>query len=1422
MSVTFPLRWPLAVLLLALAVGLSGEEPVEVRAGDRVLLIGDTLFEREGVAAALETRLYQRWAPRAFTVRNLSVSADRPDGISRASFDPLPAGMARLTEQLALVKPTVAILGYGMAASLDQLAWQSGDPTLNPDAARYGEGYPAARFKDDLGKLMDAITASNGGAAVRFVLVAPIAPEDLRTGRPTMPDPAAHRALLADYVAVLRDVAQARGARFVDAAALLPGGGLTDNGIHPTPAGLERWADAVASALGWSGGGERTWTAPALAALRATLQRKNDLFFHRWRPANQTYLFGFRKHEQGRNGAEIGVFDTMIAEAETAIAAQVAGQPAPALPIKPAIGPAQEAVPAPAFQTSPGVEVALWAQNPLLSKPVHLAWDARGRLWVSSTPLYPMIEPGAVASDRIYVLEDTDHDGKADKATVFTDQLLIPSGLAPVERADGKAQAYVGASTELLLLTDTDGDGKADQRRVVLSGFGTEDTHHTLHTLYWGVDGRLYFDQSVYIHSHLETPWGVVRLNSGGVCSYDPRSERVAVFIKGLWNPWGHKMDAEGQSFFTDGAGSSGVNWGFPGAVFGPSEGSRATMPGISPGSYPKFCGLELVASPAFPADWQGNAITCDFRAHRVVRMAITPVAGKAGYVTADQADPIRTPDAFFRPIDAKLGPDGALYLADWTNSVINHGEVDFRDPRRDKDHGRIWRVTSSGLPPLAWKPVAGRSVPELCDALVSANAWERDSARRVLASAFDDAADAALTAWTAKQGTPIATRAAAFVRRSAGRDAAALAGLDVGAADQRAISARWLGDQSQAPDRLARLAKLATDEAPRVRLEAMRALARIPTIAAFDAALAAIAKVPGDDAHANFAALVTLDTFGKRWVDALVAGTWDPAGREAATVRALQILPANVGAPAAAKLLATQPHVEQDPWPELAAHAGDQAAIARLFAVAAASKDAGAQARLLAACGEAAGRGVPAPADVGALAGLLASPDVEVRKGALRLAGKWRRLELIAPLRDAVLEPAVANEAVAALQAIGGADAVHALEGLIDAAKDGDARRSALAALAKVDGGAALTHAWPLLAKAASQDEALGIWRALWPGSGVIDTVLKAGLPGDLSPTALAAGLASARELGNRGNALAERFAAAQPRPADTGAPPATLAEWVERTRRGDAGRGERLYFAPGTACIQCHAIGGAGGKLGPDLTTIGTSAPLDYIIESVLQPAAKVKEGYHAVTFKLKDGSFVVGIPFAESERAWSVRTPAGEQAVAKADVVSKEVGGSLMPPGLTQALSAADQADLYAFLGALGKPGAWDASDGRTARQFRVSGDQAEAAPGKLPATSPLLFSLVDGRVTPAQWRGVLGALPPGDKAFAVARFQLAAAATVTITFDGGWRPWVDGIPMEENSHEVALQAGEHSITVGVTRKTLPKELRVKVSVGRFVAP
>src|SRR5438876_5865591 len=360
------------------------------------------------------------------------------------------------------------------------------------------------------------------------------------------------------------------------------------------------------------------------------------------------------------------------------------------------------------FQVAEGFEVNLFAADPLLAKPIQMNFDPAGRLWVANSEVYPQIKPGQKANDKIIILEDRDGDGRADKTTVFADGLLIPTGVEP-----GDGGAYVANSTDLVHFADTKGTGRADRQRIVLSGFGTEDTHHILHTLRWGPDGMLYFNQSTYIHSHIETPHGVRRLGGGGIWQFRPETMRLEVFLRGLINPWGHHFDRWGQSFATDGAGGEGINYVVPGASYAWTPGASRIVAGLNPGS-PKYCGQDGLSGRHLPPEWRGNILTNDFRGHRVCRFVLTDDG--AGFAAQEKLELIKTNHPAFRPVDVKMGPDGAIYIADWYNPIIQHGEVDFRDPRRDLTHGRIWRVTAKGRPLVKRPQLIGMTTEDLLE----------------------------------------------------------------------------------------------------------------------------------------------------------------------------------------------------------------------------------------------------------------------------------------------------------------------------------------------------------------------------------------------------------------------------------------------------------------------------------------------------------------------------------------------------------------------------------------------------------------------------------------------------------------------------------------------------------------------------------
>jgi putative membrane-bound dehydrogenase-like protein len=789
----------LVLLLAAFSPSLArAAEPFELKDGDRVLFIGDTFFEREGDYGWIETRLTAAFPDRNVTFRNLGWAADSPMGKARASFDwnkPETDWLKRVKEQVALVKPTVAFLSYGMTAALELAETKPEDQPAKLE-----------KFKKDLGTLMDAIEEVSG-QKVRFVLVGSIHP-DARAMYP------AHVLRIvsatSEVESAIDTIANVRQARFLSVAGATAWKGKlqTDQWVHLSDEGYETAAEVFLKTLTGQFDPSQRPTAPTITGegslLRSAIVKKNELFFHRWRPENWTYLFGFRKGEQGQNGVEIPRFDPLIAQWDARIAKlrDLKNQdPATVKEVKDLLAAealAQKAVPqpraeqpTPTFDVADGFESTLWAENPFLHKPIQMNWDARGRLWIASSEVYPLIAPGQHATDSIVVLEDTNGDGVADKHTTFAVGLVIPTGVLP----DDRGGCYVAASHQLLHFADTDGDGVADKKTIVLASFGTEDTHHNLHTMRWGYDGHMYFNQSIYTHTHIETPWGVRNLNSGGIWRFNPDTWRLEVFCKGGCNPWGHHWDQYGNEFFTDGAGGKGVYHIMEGATYFTYSDMRREADSISAGNYPKFASLELVHSPAFPADWQGDAITCDFRAHRVVHFKMNEVG--SSYQTKEMPDLLRSTNVTFRPIDLRFGPDGALYIADWSNPIIQHGEVDFRDPRRDKEHGRIWRVAVKGTRTGKAPDLTRRSVSELLDGTLSKSGWEQEQSRVVLRQMTADKVLPAVKPWLAKQADPRAK-----------------------------LEAMWLYEAFEQPD-AELVSAVARDKNPELRTAAARQLSR-------------------------------------------------------------------------------------------------------------------------------------------------------------------------------------------------------------------------------------------------------------------------------------------------------------------------------------------------------------------------------------------------------------------------------------------------------------------------------------------------------------------------------------------------------------------------------------------------------------------
>lgn len=1417
-------RFLLLATLLLSTVPVGASQAFELHDGDRIALVGDTLIERAQESGWLETEMAADFPDRNFIVRNLGWSADTPAGTSRASFDFADPrkGFELLTGEIAQVKPTVVMLGYGMASSFE------GEPGL-------------AQFESDFNRLLDAIQAQAAGP-VRFVILSPLRHQKLP---PPLPDPAAHNAQLALYTDALRRIAAQRGIPFVDLydwKPALKARALTDNGIHLTPDGYRCMADEVARQLGWPRRVARAGK-NLIDELRQTVIRKDQLFFDRWRPQNQTYLFGFRKREQGQNAREIPEFDPLVQEADAEIARlqdlmqagkKAAPRPAPVAAAKPPF----KSLPLPHFTVAPGFEVNLWAEDPLLAKPIQMNFDPQGRLWVATSSIYPQISPGQVADDAIVVLEDTKGRGRADKSTVFADGLFIPQGVEP-----GDGGCYVGQSTELLHFTGELGHGKP-KKRVVLSGFGTEDSHHMVHTLAWGPDGMLYFNQSVYIHSHIETPNGVVRLNSGGVFHLRPSTMQLDVFLRGFWNAWGHQFDSFGQSFISDGAWVRGIDWGIPGATYAAYAELRRELESISPGQYPKFCGLEIVASQQFPDDWQGDFVTADFRAHSVVRFSVTDDG--AGYVTKEMPDVLTSTNVTFRPVDLKFGPDGALYVADWSNPIINHGEVDFRDPRRDHEHGRIWRITAKGRPLLPRRDMTKMPTEKLLDALLSPNLYDVQQARRVLAGRGKRVLGE-LHKWTARRTDPKAALEAVWICQCVGARNDALLDNVLQASDGRirAAGARVLSywprtrladagpDKGRpAPDDV--YEHLLADPFPRVRVEALRAIGSIPSLRSAGLALDTLNRPM--DRFIDYALWLTINDLAKPWLDGLRSGAWSAAGRENQLVFAFNAIEPELTGPALADVLKNQPLTRDGAgqWIELIGRAGLPDDVEGLYdKMLADGFDAGAMARAAAALNEAAtSRSVKPKSNLEKITQFFGAPDAKVRLEAIRLAGNWGGpgncySNLAALAGDGATAGPERAAAFASLKQIGGAKTIEALQPLAGENEPMNIRRPAVLTLVALDTRRFAPQAVSILSGMTNEEAALSFWRELFGVAGAGNAVVKA-LPRQGFPPAIGkAGLRALRESGQNQPELAlalSRVAGVGKEVELTDTEVRQLGELA--LNRGDAARGERIFRSPQQSCVNCHSIGGAGGRVGPDLTSIGASAPVDYLITSVLYPNKDIKDGYQSYLIETTDGDDVSGIPVRENDRELVLRTATGEDVtVLKSRIKGRKAGGSLMPSGLIDNVSQQGQLDLYRFLSELGKAGPFDASKGNVARLWKVAVDTDEkklVASGLSGDAWHRALSLVSGRMLGKDLAAAAQSTNSDLLAGALFRSVKSGPVRIELTAPAGAAAWVDGRPVAHEDFILAdLPAGVHTVIIKLEARTMPEAICLRSDDGTFLA-
>ncbi|MHC4880042.1 MAG: PVC-type heme-binding CxxCH protein, partial [Planctomycetota bacterium] len=359
-------------------------------------------------------------------------------------------------------------------------------------------------------------------------------------------------------------------------------------------------------------------------------------------------------------------------------------------------------------------------------------------LWVSCSLTYPHVYPGNEPNDKIVILEDTDKDGRADKSTVFADDLHIPLSF---EFGDGGV--YVSEQPHLSFLKDTDGDDKADVHEIVLTGFGTEDSHHSLHDFAWTPDGDLIFRESIFHHSQVETPYGPVRQQNSGWFRFTPREQRLTSF--GTYpstNPWGVTFDDWGQHVASHPVYAAAFH------SLDPTYPVQHPRPqGLQ--AYSGVCGHEFVDFDTFPEELRGHFIKVRYKPTNRVEIHKWK-EGPFGFEEEYVGDVIFSTNLSFIPVDLRYGPRGAMYVCDWYNPIKGHAQYSLRDDRRDRHSGRIWRITAKGHELQEPPKIAGAPIDELLDILKRPEYRYRYWAKRELRERDPAAVKTTLDGWVA------------------------------------------------------------------------------------------------------------------------------------------------------------------------------------------------------------------------------------------------------------------------------------------------------------------------------------------------------------------------------------------------------------------------------------------------------------------------------------------------------------------------------------------------------------------------------------------------------------------------------------------------------------------------------------------------
>ncbi|HSH96210.1 MAG TPA: PVC-type heme-binding CxxCH protein [Roseimicrobium sp.] len=504
------------------------------------------------------------------------------------------------------------------------------------------------------------------------------------------------------------------------------------------------------------------------------------------------------------------------------------------------------------FRLPEGFAAQLVVAEPDIAKPMNMAFDARGRLWVTVSREYPFPVTNGVGRDTVMVLSDFGADGRAKKIETFAEGLNIPIAVLPYK--DG---CIVWSIPNIWFLRDTDGDGRADKREILFGPLGWEkDTHGNFASFRRGFDGWIYGTHGFNNTSTMSAKDGSrITMQSGNTYRFRPDGSRVEQFTFGQVNPFGLAFDAWGNLYSAD-CHSSPIYQLLRGAYY-PSFGKPHDGLGFAPVTIQHshgstaIAGITYISDPSWPADLQDNILIGNVMTSRINRDHIEFDGTSPRGV--EQSDFLTSTDPWFRPVDIQFGPDGALYVADFYNRIIGHYEVPLTHPGRDRERGRIWRIvpkTTGEAPALALPSDIDGQLKELA----STNPARRMLAMNTLADRGERSVlSRARTLLKSSRSTPESVVGAMWVvERSGGlEDSQLTSAMKNTSALVRShvlqiLDTRALWSESMR----AAVVRSLNDEAPTVQRSAAVALSSHASARQIVPVLEALQKIDAKDAH--------------------------------------------------------------------------------------------------------------------------------------------------------------------------------------------------------------------------------------------------------------------------------------------------------------------------------------------------------------------------------------------------------------------------------------------------------------------------------------------------------------------------------------------------------------------------------------------